>query len=69
MAVGKEGKDAARRMIRHMQALLKPGGLLQWDELDVYGHHDMVTSGPVDVESTALHYLMEGLVKQSGDYR
>ncbi|KAI0875226.1 hypothetical protein GGS24DRAFT_515798 [Hypoxylon argillaceum] len=33
-------------VIQHIKMLLKPGGYLQWDELDPFNHYDVVTPKP-----------------------
>ncbi|KAI1821897.1 hypothetical protein F4861DRAFT_428184 [Xylaria intraflava] len=37
-----------KKIIQHIKTLLKPGGYIQWDELDPINHHDIMTTGPED---------------------
>ncbi|KAI0126778.1 hypothetical protein BJ170DRAFT_596347 [Xylariales sp. AK1849] len=60
-------KGDPRRIIRHIQKVLKPGGLLQWDELDILGHHEVLTVAAENADSTAMKAAFD-LVKYSGDY-
>ncbi|KAH8666740.1 hypothetical protein BX600DRAFT_462429 [Xylariales sp. PMI_506] len=56
-----------RQIIRHIFKLLKPGGLLQWDELDILGHHHVLAAGTYDAESTNMNAVFD-VVRKSGDY-
>ncbi|KAI1170461.1 hypothetical protein F4777DRAFT_569009 [Nemania sp. FL0916] len=33
-------------IIQHIKMLLKPGGYVQWDEIDIFNHYDVVTPDP-----------------------
>ncbi|KAI0593877.1 hypothetical protein F4775DRAFT_606957 [Biscogniauxia sp. FL1348] len=39
------GSGSPRPVINHIKKLLKPGGYVQWDELDPINHYDVVTPG------------------------
>lgn len=43
--------NSPKPIIRHIKQLLKPGGYLQWDELDPINHYDVITPTP-ESEST-----------------
>ncbi|KAJ8129770.1 hypothetical protein O1611_g3860 [Lasiodiplodia mahajangana] len=38
--------DSPKPIIRHIKTLLKPGGYLQWDELDLFNHFDVLVPDP-----------------------
>ncbi|GAP90267.1 putative umta methyltransferase family protein [Rosellinia necatrix] len=48
--------DSPKPIIQHIKKLLKPGGYLQWDELDPFSHYDVLTpasdSNPPSVTAT-----------------
>ncbi|KAK5633137.1 hypothetical protein RRF57_008851 [Xylaria bambusicola] len=40
------GSGSPKPIMRHIKMLLKPGGYLQWDELDPRNHYDVLTPKP-----------------------
>ncbi|TGJ80414.1 hypothetical protein E0Z10_g8351 [Xylaria hypoxylon] len=42
--------DSPKPIIQHIKMLLKPGGYVQWDELDPFNHYDVLTP---NLDSTA----------------
>ncbi|KAI1360913.1 hypothetical protein F5Y08DRAFT_316201 [Xylaria arbuscula] len=42
------GSGSPKPIIRHIKMLLRPGGYLQWDELDPHNYYDVLTPKPDD---------------------
>ncbi|KAI1128253.1 hypothetical protein F5Y10DRAFT_240890 [Nemania abortiva] len=38
--------NSPKPIIQHIKTLLKPGGFLQWDELDLFNHYDVLVPSP-----------------------
>ncbi|KAI8625251.1 hypothetical protein F5Y19DRAFT_450779 [Xylariaceae sp. FL1651] len=47
-----------RPIIRHIKSLLKPGGYMQWDELDPVNRYEILAPGP-EVEATHMNSLFQ----------
>ncbi|KAH7012152.1 S-adenosyl-L-methionine-dependent methyltransferase [Microdochium trichocladiopsis] len=61
--------DDPRRIIRHVHKLLKPGGILQWEEVEPLGHHRILVreGAGIDTSTTEMDEIF-GVVTKAFDF-